>query len=412
MMSDSTPLARAAILTISDGVAGGTRSDGSGDAVAEFLVRGGFAVAARAVVPDERAEIQAALRRLATEVELLVTTGGTGLGPRDKTPESTRAVIDREAPGLAEVMRAAGVIHTPMAALSRGVAGTIGGTLVINLPGSPRGAIESLEAVMPVLPHALELMAGHTAHAPSQGETATRQREALVVATAVRVHGQPPCKVGQKLLLRATGPVAGTLGCAEFDAAAAADFPEVLAGGDPVIRTYDHELGSVEVYLEPRARRPILVVLGATPVALWLLQWGQDLGYETALVDSRPERVTPELSTAAGQVLASPDDLDLDGQVFDAIHTDHDAPLVAEHLASLLGREPRFIGVMGSARHAAPHLDALRALGVPDDKVRSVHSPVGLDLGARNPEGIALSILAGLVAQASDRAGGWLDRHS
>src|SRR5437879_2061274 len=156
---------RAAVVTVSDGVSQGVRDDASGRAVAGLLESNGFEVAAREVVPDEQTRIEAVLRRLQDEqVPLVVTTGGTGLGPRDVTPEATRAVIEREAPGLAEQMRAAGRASTPLAALSRGVVGSRGSTLIVNLPGSERGAAESLQAILPVLPHAMALLAGHTVH--------------------------------------------------------------------------------------------------------------------------------------------------------------------------------------------------------------------------------------------------------
>jgi molybdenum cofactor synthesis domain-containing protein len=131
--------------------------------VAELLTRDGYEVVSRGV-PDEPHEIEAALRELARDAALVVTTGGTGFGPRDVTPEATRAVIEREAPGLAEAMRAAGRASTAFADLSRGVAGIVGTTLVLNLPGSPTAATESLEAVLGILPHALEHMAGNTEH--------------------------------------------------------------------------------------------------------------------------------------------------------------------------------------------------------------------------------------------------------
>ena len=154
---------RAAVLTVSDGVSAGVRVDESGQAVESMLRDGGY-ITTRALVPDENPDIQRAIRELASENDLVVTTGGTGFGPRDVTPEATRALIEREAPGLAEAMRAAGRAITPFADMSRGVAGTLGATIVINLPGSPKGAVESLEAVLPVLSHALEHVAGHTVH--------------------------------------------------------------------------------------------------------------------------------------------------------------------------------------------------------------------------------------------------------
>lgn len=158
----------AAVVTASDGVASGHRQDGSGDAVSAQLEAAGFTVVERVSVPDERATIAARLRELADggTVALIAITGGTGFAPRDVTPEATADVVEREAPGLAEAMRAVGRASTPMADLSRGICGIRGATLLVDLPGSPRGATESLAAVLELLPHALDLLAGATRHHP------------------------------------------------------------------------------------------------------------------------------------------------------------------------------------------------------------------------------------------------------
>ena len=158
-------MGRAVVVTVSDSVAAGNRNDESGDVVEVLLTGAGFDPVTRVVMPDDEAALSRELHRLKdAAVPLVVTTGGTGFGPRDVTPEATSAVVERPAPGLAEAMRAEGMKKTPLASLSRGVAGAAGRTLFVNLPGSPKGARESLEAIVDVLPHALRLLAGEPVH--------------------------------------------------------------------------------------------------------------------------------------------------------------------------------------------------------------------------------------------------------
>jgi len=154
----------AAVVTVSDSCARGERQDQSGPAVAELLQKLKFSVKVREIVPDDSIKIQNLLIRLSREVPLVVTTGGTGIAARDVTPEATTAICDRLLPGIAERMRNEGTKKTPFATLSRAVCGVRGKAVILNLPGSPKGAVESLEAVAELLPHAIDLLSGKTEH--------------------------------------------------------------------------------------------------------------------------------------------------------------------------------------------------------------------------------------------------------
>jgi len=154
---------RAVVITVSDGVSAGLREDGSGEAIEQMLAGKGYSVT-RDLVPDDIERITAAIAAASESASLVITTGGTGFGVRDVTPEATAAVLERDAPGLVHAMIARGLDATPMAALTRARAGTVGSCLVVNLPGSPKGATENLDAIIDLVPHVIQLLEGDNRH--------------------------------------------------------------------------------------------------------------------------------------------------------------------------------------------------------------------------------------------------------
>ena len=211
----------------------------------------------------------------------------------------------------------------------------------------------------------------------------------VVLATVIKADGEAPSHPGAKLLMSCDAAIAGTLGCSEFDTAALGDAAAVLARGAPMTQTYRHDLGAIDVYLEPYAATPTLLVFANTPVARALVEWAPRVGFRAVLVES------------ATRVPG-----DVPGELY-VVHTNHDAGDLVESLQAVLPRGPRFVGLVGSRRHTGHHIDALRAKGVPEDVIDRIQTPVGLDIGARTAEEIALSILAGLVAIRRGGPGGW-----
>ncbi len=229
--------------------------------------------------------------------------------------------------------------------------------------------------------------------------------EEVVLATVTRVDGEPPSRTGAKLLMSRIAFLSGTLGCSEFDSAALADASAIAESGAPEVRTYRHDLGAIEVYLEPYESAPTLVVFAATPVARSLLRWASEVGFRPLFVETRPQRlVGTDWPSHVSSLKDLPVALGTDVYV---VHTDHDAEDLVDALEVVLSKNPRFVGLVGSRRHTGHHLEALRAKGVPESVIARIQSPVGLDLGAVKPEEIALSILAGLVAIRRRGPGGW-----
>jgi xanthine dehydrogenase accessory factor len=213
--------------------------------------------------------------------------------------------------------------------------------------------------------------------------------EEVVLATVIKVDGEPPSHTGAKLLMTREGAVAGTLGCSEFDSAALADSARIAEQGSPQTRTYRHDLGTIDVYLEPYAATPTLIVFANTPIARALVRWAPEVGFRAVLAETAKD-VPPATSS----------------ELY-VVHTNHDAPDLVESLEAVLPRDPKFIGLVGSRRHTGHHIEALRAQGVAVEMIDRIQTPVGLDIGARTPSEIALSILAGLVAIRRGGQGGW-----
>lgn len=377
----------AVVLTVSDGVHRGSRQDTSGDALADLLVAHGWTVRLRRTVPDEVERITEALRDAAAEqTALVVSTGGTGLSPRDVTPEATRAVADRPVPGFAERMRAAGREVTPMADLSRAEAVVVGSTLVINTPGSRKGAVESLEAVIELLPHAVQLLQGDTQqHPEGHGTDGVPGRvQGAADASPARAGNGHDHGAGHD------GHDHGEHDHGEHDHG---DHEHDHGPGDPCALAHREGV--------PDDRRPsTLVAVYASPLSALLLSWGRDLGYRR-LVLVEPGDLDHHAVRHADEIVPGVEEAGIDGDS-DVVVTDHGREDIVDQCEQMLRSDARWLGLMGSARHAGPHEEGLRDRGWSSDEVGRIERPVGLDIGSKTPPEIALSVLAGIVA---DRQG-------
>ena len=282
----------AAVLTISDKGARGARVDTSGPALCEMLEQAGYAVVRRAVLPDERALIAGALKDLAAEgVALALTTGGTGFSPRDVTPEATLDVIEREAPGLAEAMRAESMKITPRGCLSRGVAGILGRTLIVNLPGSEKAARENLAAVLPALDHGLE--------------TLLSEGSADCAAPAPTPGREPPSVDAWLREAKAAGKLARTGMFLIHNGVVREDARARVRDGDVDVRPVRGMLFSSDPEKVRKAVEETLALPGITYVRVWLndgrLAVGDDIMLAMVGGDIRP-RVVDALQCLVGRL--------------------------------------------------------------------------------------------------------------
>ena len=364
------------------------------------------------VVPDERGDIEAALRELAADHDLVVTTGGTGFGPRDVTPEATRAAIDREAPGLAELMSDTGSRIRRWRRCPRAVAGSVGETPILNLPGSPKGSASrsarcgrrsrtrsSSWAGARRASHRACRRRRHGAVTTAVGTPDPSPAAGWVEAKAVRAIGAPPCEVGNAM---STVPEEVEPRCAEFDAAAVERGPPIRATGRPEVRTFHHEQGDVEVYLEPHAPPPRLVVVSATDVARRCSVRWSDKGVPSCCSsEDGAASDDPPAAASLAEIAPGP-------RTRWCSRTT--TRRIGDMLAMLLRSPVAFIGaVMGSRRHVAHYVEDLRSRGFADEDLARIRSPLGLDLGGRRPEEIALDRRRPRRGSARFE-GGWLDR--
>lgn len=364
----------AVVLTVSDSVHHGARQDTAGDAVADRLRAAGWDVTIRRTVPDEAERITSALRDAARDgVALVVSTGGTGLGPRDVTPEATREAADRPVPGLAERIRAQGRAITPMADLSRAEVVVVDRTLVVNTPGSLKGAVESLDAVLELLPHAVQLLGGATeVHPAGHGNEAEPESttHAATAASGVDVPVLDTSHIHHPGHGHSHDP----------------DDPCALAHAEGV----------------PEERRPgALVCVYGSPLSALLLSWGRDLGYRR-LVLVEPGALDHHAVRHADEIVPTVEAAKVDTDT-DLVITDHDRDDIVEVAEQMLRSDARWLGMMGSGRHTGPHVEGLRERGWEDADIARIERPVGLDIGSKTPPEIAVAILGGIVADRQGR---------